>query len=272
MRAHNDRCCYLVGWGGDFVGPWVVRCRVVRCWVVRCNVVRCSAVHLLEDLLGGFEGGVGGGNSAVDGGLQQDFLDFIPAEAVPEGGADVHGQLFPVPVRHHRGDGDGGAHLPGKARTGPDAAPRDAGDHVLEVLGERVLVGVGPVHVRVAEHFAPDHHAAVVNLLARGVRLHRAVALGIAHLAAPRDSLQTIKLRSSSATCAGASAGARCATPSSVAAEAVPPPAVIPVATSWANDGGATVSSAPATAWVGTLMLPSWSRTSKAARASQQKA
>ncbi len=61
-----------------------------------------------------------------------------------------------------------------------------------------------------------------------------------------------MRLRSSSATWPGASNGARCATPSRVTALAVPPPAVIPSAISSANDGGATLSWAPATAWVGT--------------------
>ena len=75
------------------------------------------------------------------------------------------------PERDERGQRDGAAHAAVEPGPRPDAAPDVARDVVLEVGGEVGRALDGGVDVRVAEHLAPDLHAALVRRR-RSCRLH----------------------------------------------------------------------------------------------------
>src|SRR5699024_2586552 len=103
----------------------------------------------------------------VDRGLQENLFDLINTETVATSGFDVHGQFIPVFPGDHGREGDRRTHATIQARTGPDGAPRVAGDHLLEILGERIGVGIGAVNVCIGEYFASHGHAGVVDLTDR---------------------------------------------------------------------------------------------------------
>ena len=103
------------------------------CWAIRNAVLACR-------------------HPAVDGGLQQHFLDLVDGEPVAQRGAHVHRQLLVVAPGDQRGQGHHRAAAAVQARSGPDPAPRVVGDEVLEVAGEVGGARGGPVDVGVAEH------------------------------------------------------------------------------------------------------------------------
>src|SRR5829696_3699580 len=85
--------------------------------------------HALRDR----EGAVRGRDAAVDRALEQDLLDLVLAEAVAQGGVDVHLELLEVAVSDERGERDGAAGAAVEAGAVPDLVPGVAGDQVLEV-------------------------------------------------------------------------------------------------------------------------------------------
>ena len=124
---------------------------------------------MLECLLRDAERGVGGGDAAVDGGLQDELLDLVDREAVAACCPDVQGQLLVVAPRDQRGEGDQGAAATVEPRSGPDATPGVLGDELLEVAREVGRCADGPVDVRVAEHLAAHDHASGAQLTNGGV-------------------------------------------------------------------------------------------------------
>src|SRR5271155_1517763 len=85
-------------------------------------------VQFGENLLGDVEGGVGGGDAAVDGGLQEDFADLVASDADVEGGSNVHAELVGTVERDHHRESDQAARLARQAGARPNLAPGIARD------------------------------------------------------------------------------------------------------------------------------------------------
>src|ERR1700733_6840580 len=147
-------------------------------------------VDLVEHALGDPEGGVGVRYTAVHGGLQQDFFDFLPRQPVPERGGDVQRKLLVVPARDQRRQRDHRTTTTVQAGTRPDCAPGEFGDEGLEIASEFGAPRTRLLDVALAEHF-PTHGLA--PLVAR-----------VAHLAPG-----LLSFANTSAIRSGRSAGAR---------------------------------------------------------------
>jgi hypothetical protein len=65
--------------------------------------------------MGDVEGGVGGGDAAVYGGLEKDFLDFVAGDAVVESGAEMETKFFATIEGDEHGDGEHATSFKGKA-------------------------------------------------------------------------------------------------------------------------------------------------------------
>src|SRR3954447_11913462 len=87
-----------------------------------------GAVEVREDPLGDAEGAVGRRHTGVDGGLQEDLGELLPAESVAEPRVQVELELVPVARGDEARDGDGAAHPAVEPGARPDAAPRELGD------------------------------------------------------------------------------------------------------------------------------------------------
>src|SRR5581483_11563044 len=107
------------------------------------------------------EGPVGGGDSGVDGGLEEHLPQFVGSDAVAERPADMDAELVLVAERRQQGDGDAGAGAAVEVGAAPDVAPGVAGDEVLKGSGEVVAAGEGTVDVLVAQHGPADGQAGV---------------------------------------------------------------------------------------------------------------
>src|SRR5204863_2548521 len=94
--------------------------------------------------------------------LEEDLLELVLGQAVPERGAYVQRELLPVTERDQGRDRDRAASPAIEARTRPDLTPGVARDQVLEVRGEGSGVRRRAVDVLVAEHLAARPHAVVV--------------------------------------------------------------------------------------------------------------
>ena len=115
-----------------------------------------------EDFGGDFEGVIGGGDAAIDGGVEQGFADFVGSDAVVAGGAKVKAEFFFAVEGHGHGEGEKAARVTGEAGAGPDFAPGVPRDQILKWRGE-VRGGLrGSVDMIVAEDFAADFHALLV--------------------------------------------------------------------------------------------------------------
>src|SRR4028119_356487 len=127
----------------------------------------CSGPQLpaLQHPAGDGEGGVGGGDAAVDGAVQEHLFYLVFRQAVAEGALEVRGELFVVAAGHEGRKGYGAAGLAVEGGAGPDLTPRVARDEVLEIGGEGSRLLQRRVHVRVAEDLAADLHAVVVGLV-----------------------------------------------------------------------------------------------------------
>ena len=91
---------------------------------------------MVEDFLGGMEGGVGGGHATVDGSLQQDFLNFVACYAERECGFEVHTKFRLAVQGDEHGQGEQTASLPRQAWAAPNFSPGVAGDQILKRLIE----------------------------------------------------------------------------------------------------------------------------------------
>src|SRR3954454_4918777 len=119
---------------------------------------------LSYDLLGHLERAVRRRYAAVDGRLQQHFLDLTGGQAVAQGGADVGGELVRVAARDQGGEGHAAARAPVEAGAVPDLAPRVPGEELLEVPGDLPRPRQPLVDVRVAEHLAAPLDPGVVGV------------------------------------------------------------------------------------------------------------
>src|SRR5229473_1740279 len=128
-------------------------------------------VDLVEDLLGGTEGIDGGGNAAIDAGLEEDLGDLLAGDAVVERALDVQPDLVrPVQGGQH-GEVQHRARLAWQARARPHAAPAIFGDEILQRLVEGGGIGDRFVDVLGAEHLAPHRQAFVIKRLVHGFLL-----------------------------------------------------------------------------------------------------
>src|SRR6185312_4989761 len=115
-----------------------------------------------KDLLGEMEGRVGGRHAAIDGGLQQHFLDLVLGHATLDRRAQVQLELLVAAEGHHHRQHEQSPRTLVEPRARPDLAPGVAGDQVLEVLVEIVAPGERTVDIAVAQHAAPFAQAAIV--------------------------------------------------------------------------------------------------------------
>ena len=121
-----------------------------------------GGLQLGEDFFGEMEGGVGGGDAAVDGGLQKEFFDLVAGDAAVEGGAQVHAELIGTIQGDQHCQSDEAASFTGEARTGPNLSKDVARDEVLKLAVELVPIALRAVHVGIAEDGAPHGHALLI--------------------------------------------------------------------------------------------------------------
>ena len=83
----------------------------------------CSLGLAERNFGGDVEGGIGGGQATVDGGLQKDFLDLLGGDAVVGGGTQVHAQFIGAVQGDHHRDGEeaAGVARPGRSQISPQA-------------------------------------------------------------------------------------------------------------------------------------------------------
>src|SRR5690349_13667046 len=117
---------------------------------------------LFEHALGEGERRVGGGDAAVDRGLQKDLLELVVGETGPAGCTQVHRELLVAAEGDEGRDRNGAAGTAVEAGAGPDLPPGIPRDQVLEVRGEGRRPRHGAVDVLVAEHGAANLHPLVV--------------------------------------------------------------------------------------------------------------
>jgi hypothetical protein len=109
------------------------------------------------------ERAVRGRDAAIHGALEQDFLDLVDGETVPQRRSDVHRELVLATRRDERRNRDAAARPAIEARPRPDLPPGVARDEVLELLGEVGRARGRAVDMLVAEHFSPYCHAVVAH-------------------------------------------------------------------------------------------------------------
>src|ERR1022692_1882027 len=137
--------------------------------------LRRGLVELLENLFGHMKRAVGRRYAAIDGRLQQHFLDLVTRDTVVECGADMEPEFIgPIQGYHHR-HRDQAARMPRQARPGPYLAPGVAGDQFLKFLVEGVAARHRPIDVRVAQHRTAHFHSLRISL-------------ALVHVAAPQRS------------------------------------------------------------------------------------
>src|SRR5208283_4871073 len=107
-------------------------------------------IHLLKDFSRHVKRGVRRGHTAIDGGLQQYFLDLIPGNAVVEGGFHMHAKFLSTIQRDHHRQGQQAASMAGKSWPRPYLAPGITSNKVLEVAVEFRCRGKGSINMRVA--------------------------------------------------------------------------------------------------------------------------
>jgi hypothetical protein len=113
------------------------------------------ATQLLEHFTEVAEGGVGGGDSAMDRLLQQHLFYFIEWKAAFARGPHVHAKILPSPQRHRGAHHQDAARAVIEARPRPHLVPAVGDDQVLQVLGVGLCVGNAAVHTGFAQEFAP---------------------------------------------------------------------------------------------------------------------
>src|SRR5579863_1251432 len=121
-------------------------------------------VEMFEELIGCVERRIGGWHAAIDGGLQQHFLNLLARDADGKRGLEVHAKFLVAIERHKHGEREQTASLSRQARPTPDFAPGIAGDQVLERFIEFIAIFERSVYVRVAQYRAASLHAFVVSL------------------------------------------------------------------------------------------------------------
>src|SRR5208282_2644607 len=89
-------------------------------------------IHLLKDFSRHVKRGVRRRYTAIDGGLQQNFLDLIPGNAVVEGGFHVQAKFLSAIQRNHHCQGQQAASMAGKSGTRPYLAPGIPSNKVLK--------------------------------------------------------------------------------------------------------------------------------------------
>jgi len=112
-----------------------------------------------QNFRGDFEGVIGGRDAAIDGGVEQNFLNFLARDAIIERGAEMQAEfVFAIESNGH-GERDKTACVARESRAGPDFSPGVARDEILKWRGEVGCGLHGAVNVVVAQDFAPDLYA-----------------------------------------------------------------------------------------------------------------
>lgn|SRR5579871_62323 len=127
-----------------------------------------------EEFGGDFEGVIRGGDAAVNGRVEENFLDFFARDAVVQSGTKMKAKF----VLAIEGDGHGkskkAARVAREAGARPNFAPGVARDEVLKGGCEVCGCAHGTIHMGVAENFAADFQSFFV-------------AFTFVHRVAPRD-------------------------------------------------------------------------------------
>src|SRR5262249_44795592 len=122
--------------------------------------------EFLDHFAGLAEGVIAHRHAAIDGLLQNDFLDVVGREgALGECCAHVHADLLPPPNRHHGADDEHAARALVEMRSRPDLAPGAARDEILPLGVKRIPVGIGAVDPGIAQNLAAGVGATSVTLL-----------------------------------------------------------------------------------------------------------
>src|SRR5580692_6655879 len=103
-------------------------------------------------------------NAAIDGALQQHFLNFLARDFIIQGGAHVHAKFVAAIERDHHGKSEQAARVARKAGTRPDFTPGVARDQILKGLAEGIFRCLGLVHVFIAQHCAAHFHPGGMTL------------------------------------------------------------------------------------------------------------
>lgn len=122
------------------------------------------SIHFLKKFSRDVKRGVRRGYPAINGGLQQHFLDLVASHAVVESRFYVHAKFVATIQSDHHGECQQAASMAGQAGTRPYLAPGAASDEVLEFAIEICGRGQGSVHVRIAQNRPPDLHALLVTV------------------------------------------------------------------------------------------------------------
>lgn len=99
-------------------------------------------------------------NAAIDGGVEQHFVDFVGCGTVVEGASQVAGQLVLTAQGGEHGEGDQAAGLEGEAFAAPHGAPGVFGDEGLQGPGKVGGACEGAVDEVVSHDLPADGEAA----------------------------------------------------------------------------------------------------------------
>src|SRR5580658_4338898 len=103
-------------------------------------------------------------HAAINGAVQQHFLNFFARHLIIQCSAHVHTKFFAAIERDQHRKRQQAARMARKTGTRPDFAPRVARDQILKRLGERFRGRFGPVHMRVTQNCAAHFHSCGMTL------------------------------------------------------------------------------------------------------------
>src|SRR5882762_1861282 len=119
-------------------------------------------IELFEDFFGGVERGVSSRYAAVDGGLEENFLNFVTGDADGKCGFEMETKLFIAIEGDEHGEGEKAAGLARQAGAAPNFAPGVTGNQVLKRFIEFGAILERAIDVRIAKNFAARFQALVV--------------------------------------------------------------------------------------------------------------
>ena len=100
--------------------------------------------------------------AAINGGVEQCFLDFILRNAVGEGGAEMQAEFIGAVESDEHCYGEKASRFPCQARASPYFAPGVARDQILKIFVEFVAILQGAIHVGIPEDGAPHRQTFLI--------------------------------------------------------------------------------------------------------------